>query len=250
MYLYELNYPGTWLQLENGEVRFEIEGVLRALEGILTEAAIALSMFEESRSQGPDPHHEWDRDAELRQQVDDEIRKKAGDDYYQNFDTYRLLSEKRMRAKKAELGILPRSYLHKIPFIHAHTFVFAVDSFGKYLEVLKEYDETPEEIGKCSDEFDRLLPSVRKIRNSALHIEDRSRGYGPPWDKKKGKKMEIKGFLGLSNLEGNSLCYTIDDGSYQRVEISSNVFGVLVSLANRLLASFEWSGPARIEPSY
>lgn len=250
MYLYELNYPGTWLQLENDEVRFEIMGVLRALEGILTEAAIALSMFEESYSQRPDSLNEWDRDAELRQQIDDEIRKEAGDDDYQNFDTYRLIPEKRMRAKKAELGILPRSYLHKIPFIHAHTFIYAVDSFGKYLEVLQEYNEVTEEIGKCAKEFDRQLPSVRKIRNSALHIEDRSRGYGPPWEKKKGKKMEIQGFLGLSNLESNSLCYTIDDGSYQRVEISSNVLEILVSLANQLLASFEWSGPARIEPSY
>lgn len=250
MYLYELNYPGTWLQLENDEVRFEVEGVLRALEGILTEAAIALSMFEESHSQRPDSLYEWDRDVELRQKINDEIRKEAGDDYYQNFDTYRLISEKRMRAKKAELGILPRSYLHKIPFIHAHTFIYAVDSFGKYLEVLQEYNEVPEEIGKCAKEFDRLLPSVRKIRNSALHIEDRSRGYGPPWEKKKGKKMEIQGSLGLSNLEGNTLCYTIDDGSYQRVEISSNVLEILVSLANQILASFEWSGPARIEPSY
>jgi hypothetical protein len=54
MYLYELTYPGTWLQLESDEVRFEIEGALRALEGILTEAAIALSMFEESQSQRPE----------------------------------------------------------------------------------------------------------------------------------------------------------------------------------------------------
>jgi len=250
MYLYELTYPGTWLQLESDEVRFEIEGALRALEGILTEAAIALSMFEESQSQRPDPRNEWERDAEIRRQAEDEIRKEAGDDYYQNFDEYRLLSEKRVRDKKAELGMLPRSYLHKIPFIHAHTFVYAVDSFGKYLEVLQEYDEIPGEIEKCSHEFDRLLPSVRKIRNSALHIEDRSRGYGPPRDKKKGKKMEVEGFLGLSNLEGNSLCYTIDDGSYQRVEISPEVLGILVSLANRVLASFEWSGPTRIEPSY
>jgi hypothetical protein len=83
-----------------------------------------------------------------------------------------------------------------------------------------------------------------------LHIEDRSRGYGPPWEKKQGKKMEIQGFLGLSNLEGNFLCYTIDDGSYQKVEISQNVLNILVQLANHLLASFQWKGPACVEPSY
>ncbi|WP_404298048.1 hypothetical protein [Halomonas sp.] len=249
MYIYELNYPGQWLELENDDIKFEIESLLLLLEGTLTEAAIALSMFEESRSQRPDPRDEWYRDAGLRQQINEEIRNEVGDHYFQNIDAYDILAEKRMRAKKAELGILPRSYLHKIPFIHAHTFVYAVDSFGKFLEALQDYDETPKEVEECLNQFDCLLPWVKKIRNSALHIEDRSRGYGPPWHKKKGKKMEVQGFLGLSILEGNSLCYTIDDGSYQRVEISSNVLGILVSLANRLLVSFEWSGPERIAPS-
>jgi hypothetical protein len=250
MYIFELNYPGTWLELKNDELKFEIEGMLRSLEGVITEAAISLSMFEACQRQRNDPREEWDRDAELRQQIDEEVRAEVGGDYYQDFEKYRLISEKRLRAKKAELGILPRSYLHKIPFIHAHTFVYAVDSFGKYLDELKAYEDIPDEVTQCVDEFNRLLPSVRKIRNSALHIEDRSRGYGPPWEKKQGKKMELQGFLGISNLEGNLLCYTIDDGSYQKVEISVGVLNILVQLANYLLASFQWKGPARVEPSY
>lgn len=250
MYVFELNYPGTWLEFPNDELKFEIEGMLRSLEGLITEAAISLSMFEACQAQRNDPRKEWERDAELRRDIDEDIRIEAGESYYQDFEKYRLISEKRLRARKAELGILPRAYLHKLPFIHAHTFVYAVDSFGKYLEELKAYDGMPEQVSHCVDEFNRLLPTVRKIRNSALHIEDRSRGYGPQWDKKKGKKMELQGFLGLSNLEGNFLCYTIDDGSYQKVEISSEVLNILVQIANYLLASFQWNGPARVEPSY
>ncbi|SOZ17071.1 hypothetical protein CBM2609_A110005 [Cupriavidus taiwanensis] len=67
---------------------------------------------------------------------------------------------------------------------------------------------------------------------------------------KAGKKMETQGFLGLSNLEGNALCYTVDDGSYQRVEVSAATLNLLVELANKVLAQFEWHGPARIEPMY
>jgi hypothetical protein len=250
MYIIELNYPGTWLQFEDQNFKSEIEGMLRSLEGITTEAAISLSMYDQANSAPRDRRQEMEHDRELRQEIDNRLRDEAGDDYYQKFDKYRLISEKKLRVKKAELGIMPSSYLHKIPFIHAHTFVYAVDSFGKFLEELVQYDNIPESVQNCLDEFNRLLPSVRKIRNSALHIEDRSRGYGTLNNKKKGKKMETKGFLGLSNLEGNNLCYTIDDGTYQKVEISVGVLDVLVQIMNHLLASFQWKGSPRIEPHY
>lgn len=250
MYIIELNYPGTWLQFEDQDFKHEIEGMLRSLEGILTEAAISLSMYEESTSAPRDRRQEMERDCEMRQEIDTQLRNDARDDYYQNFDKCRLISDKKLREKKAELGIIPSSYMHKIPFIHAHTFVYAVDSFGKFLEELVQYERIPESVKNCLDEFNRLLPSVRKIRNSALHIEDRSRGYGTWKDKKKGKKMETSGFLGLSNLEGNSLCYTIEDGTYQRVEISVGILNVLVQIMNHLLASFQWEGSPRVEPHY
>lgn len=250
MYIFELNYPGTWLQFENEEIKREIESMLRSLEDIVTEAAISLSMFEASRGNFGDPREEWDRDAVLRRQIDEKIREEAGDDYYQDFDKYRVLSERQLRLKKADLGILPRSYIHKIHFIHAHTFVYAIDSFGKFLEELSVYEGVPQQVQHCLEEFNRLLPSVRKIRNSALHIEDHSRGYGSWKEKKQGKKMETNGFLGLSNLENNHLCYTMDDGSYQRVEISQAVLNILVQITNHLLASFQWQGSPQIAPHY
>ncbi len=153
MYIFELNYPGTWLEFENNELKFEIEEMLKSLEGIITEAAISLSMYEACQNHRNDQREEWEKDAELRRQIDEEIKLEAGNDYYQDFEKYRLLSEKRLRSKKAELGIFPKSYLHKIPFIHAHTFIYAVDSFGKYLEELEAYDGMPEEVEQCVDEF-------------------------------------------------------------------------------------------------
>ncbi|MGE6119206.1 hypothetical protein ACPCT8_00075 [Aeromonas media] len=250
MYIVELNYPGSFLELNNHELNFEIGGMLGHLEGVVIEAAISLSMFEASLEQNIDYRKEQERDDKLRCEIDKEIQAEFGENYYQNFDKFRLMSERRLRARKAELGIIPITYLGKLPFIHAHTFVYAVDSFGKFLEELKAYDGMPEQVSHCVEEFNRLLPTVRKIRNSAMHIEDRSRGYGPLWDKKKGKKMDLQGFLGISNLQGNSLCYTIEDGSYQQVEVSVRVLNILVQLANFLLASFRWSGSARISPTY
>lgn len=250
MYIIELTYPGSYLELDSHELRLEIEGFLHRLEGIIIEAAISLSMFEASLEQNIDYRKERERDDKLRLDINKEIQTEFGENYYLNFDKFRLMSDRRLRARKAELGVIPIPYLHKLPFIHAHTFVYAVDSYGKHLEELKAYDGMPEQVAHCVEEFNRLLPTVRKIRNSAMHIEDRSRGYGSPWDKRKGKKMDLQGFLGISNLQGNSLCYTIEDGSYQQVEVSVRVLDILVQLANVLLASFRWSGSARISPTY
>lgn len=247
MYIAEIIYPGTWLQLEDRELSFELEGMLRHLDDNVAEAAVALTMFEESRIKRPDPKQEWERDAQLRQEVDDQLRNEAGDRYYQNHEQYRLESERRCLKRKMELGIVPRTYTHKIPFIHAHSFVYAVDSFGKFLDEICEYEATPESARQARDDFDGRLPMIKKIRNSALHREDRTRRFGTPQDKRKGRKLDIS-FLGLSNLEGNLLCYTIDDGSYQKVAISPETLGVVAETCNRVLAAFTWKGPSHVSP--
>ncbi len=215
MYIAEIIRPGTWLDLANRDVSFEVEGMLHSLEGRVAEAAIALTMFESASLSRGDPSSEWERNAAICREIDDLLRKEAGEFYYRDFDRFRLESERRVLKRKAELGIVPRSYAHKIPFIHAHTFVYAVDSFGKFLDELSDYEVLPSALKEIRESFNSQLPMVRKIRNSALHIEDRSRRYASLGDKKKGKRMQVDGFLGLSNLEGNQLCYTIDDGSYQ-----------------------------------
>ncbi len=249
MYIAEIVYPGTWLDLADRNLAFELEGMLRNLEDRVAEAAIALTMFEASRGSSYDPRREYERDAHIRQEVDAQLRAEVGELYYRDFDRFRLEKDRRALKRKAELGVIPRSYSHKIPFIHAHSFVYAVDSFGKFLDELCDYDVVPAAVREIRDEFNARLPGVRKIRNSALHLEDRSRCYASAQDKKKGKRMEVGGFLGLSNLEGNQLCYTIDDGSYQRIAVSQETLGVLVETMNKLLSALPWRGPARVAPS-
>lgn len=250
MYVAEIVYPGTWLDIEDKDLAFEIEGMLRHLVDLVTEAAITLTMFLQSRAVRSDPKADRERDAAIRAEIDGQLRAEVGDLYYCDFNRYRLESDRRVRAKKAELGIAPRLYIHKMPFIHAHSFVYAVDSFGKFLDEICEYEIVPKELANYRDEFNNRLSAVRKIRNSALHIEDRLRRYASWKDKKQGKRMKVDGFLGLSNLENNDLCYTIDDGSYQRVSISIKTLLVLVEVANRVLAAFPWRGPRRLEPDY
>ena len=249
MHIAEVIYPGTWLDIPDRDLAFELDIMLRSLEGRVAEAAIALTMFEASTTSRMHPRAEWERDAQIRQEIEDQLRVEVGDLYFRAFDQFRLESERRVLRKKAELGIVPSSYSHKIPFIHAHSFVYAVDSFGKFLDELCNYDAAPQAMREARDEFNRTLPMVRKIRNSALHLEDRSRRYASTQDKKKGKRMDVQGFLGLSNLEGNLLCYTIDDGTYQKITISQETLQVLVGTINKVLHAFPWKGSPHMAPS-
>jgi hypothetical protein len=249
MHVAEIIYPGTRLDLPDRDLAFELEGMLRHLEDRVEEAAIALTMFESSASARADPRAEWERDAHIRQEVDNHLRAEVGDACFRDFDRYRLESERRVLRKRAELGVVPRTYAHKVPFIHAHSFVYAVDSFGRFLDEICDYDAIPQGVSETRYEFDSKLPMVRKIRNSAMHLEDRSRRYASSNDKRQGKRMDVQGFLGLSNLEGNFLCYTIDDGTYQKIAIGQDTLQVLVETVNKVLHAFPWKGPAHVAPS-
>ena len=147
-----------------------------------------------------------------------------------------------------DLGHFPRAYAHMIPFIHAHSFMCAVDSFSKFLDELCCYEAMPSAVKEIRDEFNNRLPMVRKIRNSAIHLEDRSRRYASLPDKKLGRRMEVSGFLGLSNLQGANLCYTIDDDSYQKIAVKYETLAVLVETTNRLLRVLPWKGPPSVDP--
>jgi hypothetical protein len=249
MRIAEVIYPGTWLDLPDRDLAFELEMMLRSLEDRVAEAAITLTMFESSVTSHVNYRVEWEKDAQIRQEVEAQLMAEVGDLYFREFDRYRLEGDRRALRKKAELGIPPRSYSGKVPFIHAHSFVYAVDSFGKFLDELCDYYAIPQAVKEARDEFDDRLPMVRKIRNSAMHLEDRSRRYASVRDKREGRRMDVHGFLGLSNLEGNLLCYTIDDGTYQRIAISQDTLQVLVETVNMVLQAFPWKGPPHVAPS-
>lgn len=250
MYVAEIICPGTWLKLPDPQIKREVEIMLSNMKDRVAEAAITLTMFEKAYSeQFLGSNDEWDRDRKIRSEVSELVRQEAGELYAQEHKCYSLECDRRVLKRNIELGIMPRSYGQKIPFIHAHSFIYAVDSFAKFFEELCNYPNLPGAVTALRDSFDAELPTVRKIRNSAMHIEDRSRGYGTPGEKRKGIRMQVEGFLGMGNLEENQLGYTIDDGAYQRVAISVDTLDTMTRILNQLLNLFEWEGSPRVSPS-
>lgn len=248
MYVAQIYYPGTFLNVKDRDKFFELEGILSMLEDRVVIAAIGLSLYESSQKTSGYSVQDHERDTQIRKELSDQIRSDAGDRFLENFETYQIDLDRRTLERKKELGIVPRSYSHKIPFVHAHTFVFAIDSFASFLTELCDYSVVPNEVREAREKFNFRLPVIRKIRNSAIHAEDRLRRFASSADKRKGKRMDAKMIL-LGNLEGNSLCYTIDDGSYQKISISAATLSILTESLNEVLGAMPWTGPPRISPT-
>lgn len=58
MYIFEIVKPGTWLEIEDRDRSWEIEGILRSLEGQFYEANLALNMFLHTLQRDRRPHLE------------------------------------------------------------------------------------------------------------------------------------------------------------------------------------------------
>ena len=97
MYIAEIIYPGTWLDMDDRDIAFELEVMVSHLEDRVEEAAIALTMFESStRDFHGNARGEWERDAQFRAEVEEQLRAEVGDDvYYGNFEKFRLESQRR-----------------------------------------------------------------------------------------------------------------------------------------------------------
>ena len=81
---------------------------------------------------------------------------------------------------------------------------------------------------ELSEEFSLLFPDVRGVRNTAQHLEDRSRGLGAGRSPRPLVLQPVENFLVnapggalvLDALIGNRFGCTMADGHYGEVEIS------------------------------
>jgi hypothetical protein len=236
-------YPGTTLR---GDPSGQIFVLISFLESSVIDATIALHLFEQHAAAEPPLRADarLEREQPIRDKVDQELSNRvrpASLDYAErsHLHVVRLL----------ERGILPQSYVLRFAFVHAHSFLYALASFERDLESLRAFPQTKKAATVALAELDRALPSIRKIRNSAVHADDRIQGYGSPGAKKRGEQMSVaKGMLLVSVLRNNTLEYTVDDGTVQGVAVSEEAIVALVAILNDFLASMEWTGPRRIAP--
>ncbi|MBX9474142.1 hypothetical protein J8Z83_05410 [Yersinia enterocolitica] len=254
MYIFEILKPGTWLESDDHEWSWEVEGLLRNLESQFYEANLALNLFLTSMNQNNEHPilEQWQLDNARRYEIKKELENKHLNPYDHNtWDEIQLETEIRFKREKWSKGQLPREFIHNQPLINARIFLYALDSFDKLLKVLKNYRDVPELIADLHCELRQYFPDLLGVRNTAHHIEDRSRGLDAsrppqPLELKPVDNQMVKsdsGVLILNSLNGTKYGNTMANGHYGEVDVSPASMEILRSILQRLLDSFEWKGP-------
>lgn len=219
MEVFELTYPGAWLDMPNER---EVQALLMQLESQLADASVGLAFFEE---------------------VSTRPFRTAG----------RSHADYQVRRAEWANGHMPQEYEHRVPFVYAHTVIYALDAIGKTINVLVEMGISPN-ITTARDTYESAIPHLKAVRDSAHHVEDRARGVhhgSKPISLQpinNGIIVAPSGALALSNLFNNKLGYTAQDGHYREIEINRSVVKAAQSAIQQVLDALTWRGPSRTVP--
>jgi hypothetical protein len=105
-----------------------------------------------------------------------------------------------------------------------------------------------------AQDFKDAFPGLKQVRDSAHHLEDRMRRQDRKGARFTPKAIRTPGFysveggLFVRNLDGNSLLFTGQDGGHYSVAITAESLRIGQSAIQRVIDTFEWSGPTRKVP--
>ncbi|MGV2985908.1 hypothetical protein ACNPNP_19630 [Microbacterium sp. AGC85] len=256
MYVPLVKYPGTWLSfpVADPDATRHIESLLYEMTKSLGDAAIAQEWFEHAQA-SRNPHDEWARAAAIRQEASDLIRSGSGS-HHSDWERESIETDELAIRLASERGIWPRGYGSRFAFIHAHTFLYSLDAIAKSLGVLAKRTDSPSGVATALDDWNRIFPTVKAIRDSAHHMEDRARGLG-----RREKPLNLQpidnqlvsapggGVLINSSLMNNRFGTTTESGHYEEVEVDVNSLAAAQAVVQKTIDAFDWRGPAHLEPS-
>jgi len=266
MVVFELIKPGTWLDGMDHDKAWEINGLIDSLISSFFEANLALNLFEKERVSNNErtscsDFEQRQNEKRLIQEKVESAYKDKGLNIFEYYDQIRTEVDVLINREAWIRGEVPRQFSHNMPFIYAKIFLFALDAFDRFLGVLSKEDGVPESLTEIHGKIKCDFPSLRGVRNTAHHLEDRSRGLEKV--DRNGKKHKLKnqpiensfihapegGVLIINSLNGNNYGSTMADGHYGEVDISIDSLSKLRNILDETINAFEWTGPASVYPS-
>jgi hypothetical protein len=255
---------GTWLEGLDEEVQREAESLCRVLTSCFTDAVLALTMFEQCMASDSFEARraKRDRDQEAQRVREQELEaKEAGQvapgDYHKwRTELYDRARQDVLQARWQE-GELPDEYLHRLPFIHARTFLTTLARVERAMWALAKLDLDGAEsnVASARSGFEAALPGLKGVRDSIEHAEDRMRGRG-----RGGRALTLQpinnrlvntpggGVLIGDALNGRHFGCTIEDGTYAEVEVSADTLEVARVALQAVFDALPWM--AHGYPSY
>lgn len=263
VHVFEISFPGTFLDHADRDWIARIQTFLRLLEDQFTDAVVALNLFETEQARLLDELHargqkETDKEEEpFRHTLEQNILEEVGEEkFFRMYPVILHFIELEMRRQSRESGQMPHEYQRRLLWIYAHAYVYALDSFHKVLENLTKERDRPNTIEKELTKFRAAFPHLKGIRDSAHHLEDRGLGRD-----RRGNPLKLEpidngivrapggGVLLLSVLEGNRLWYTLEDGSHGELAISHDNIAIAAEVFQSVINAFRWKGRPRLIPS-
>lgn len=262
MYVFEISKPGTWLTGIPDHDRGETEALVRLLITCIEDAAVSLALFEDCLSDGDDfqklliqREADFERERTIASRLEAQILPSLEPE--ERFAASAEIRELAVAQAKKEAwaeGRIPDSYVRRRPFIHAKSFLYALDTLYKTLQLLAKMSSAPSEIGEVLGKLTAAFPNLIKVRDSAHHAEDRAQG------KAHKRRIALKpisnnaisapqgGVLVIDMLNGNRYGGTLADGTFGEIEVSSTSAIVAQQCVQRVLNCYQWSGPSEHFP--
>lgn len=255
MFLVRLKFPGAFPDQASAPWTAEAYTLCLTLETLLVDAALALEAFEVDRRRAAPASSRGDWEAKRARARETERALIAADPSLAgDSDRLRMEVDAAVTQENLANGVLPSSYVHRLPFVHARSFLFAIDMVLKVLDVAADTVGAPPSIRQIANDMSNALPSLRPVRNSAAHLEDRVRGLG-----RGGRPLALQPsttgpirsagpVLLVENLHGTRILTTVADGSHAELDVSLATLTIANQAVQRFVDAMPWTGPPRIEP--
>lgn len=259
MLVFELEYPGTWLDFAPEEKGREIRNLLSNIESHFTEASLALNWFLSSISRPrPFPSQaDWENESNRKREITESlVGPMTGMRDFTQYDEARHQADILFKREQWSKGTLPRNFQHSEAFVFAKAFLYSIDGIDRTLDVIAAIAGVPDMVKKCQVRFDAAFPHLRDVRNTAHHLEDRTRSLD-----KRRKPIQLQsitnsfinapggGVLVLNALNGTKFGSTMADGHYGEVDVHPSSMQAIQGVVQELLKAFSWHGPKSHYPS-
>jgi len=264
-HIIEVWWPGTKVVGLSPEAERLVHTQTHNLVRALDDAAIALSMFDYEYAQALQrplqrPREslktEFERENQRRREIENEVRNRLRipRDDFSRLREITQTAEVELKRERWLSGVLPRSYAQRLVFVHARSYLFALDRLERCFAGIVEHAEAP---SAAKDEyaiFVAAFPQLSDVRDSVAHYDERSVGKGRGGGKLKLKPVSKRmieapgGALIIELLNDRHFGCTLADGHYGEVEISIDRLSTAAGCVQRLLDAFDWQGPSRHVP--
>lgn len=175
MDIYEIIKPGTWLDNNDRKWCREIEGILSSMEEQFYEANLALNLCLHAAREhrAGDSREQWEADSRHRYEIRKEVEsafKKLNE--HSSYDDVDLITEIRFKREQWQAGRMPKEFQYKQRFLHARSFLCALDSFERFLGVLKAQENIPSPIPGLHQRLKTAFPDLKGDKNTPPRREE------------------------------------------------------------------------------